>query len=72
MARYTRWTFFFAILIGAAGVRFWRLTSLPPGFHLDESFEGLGAWQILTDSSYRPIFITGYANALALMPMHSL
>ena len=66
MARYTRWTFFFAILIGAAGVRFWRLTSLPPGFHLDESFEGLGAWQILTDSSYRPIFITGYANALAL------
>jgi len=66
MARHTRWTLFFAILIGAAGVRFWRLTSLPPGFHLDESFEGLGAWQILTDSSYRPIFITGYANALAL------
>ena len=73
MSRTTRWVILLFVLLGAIGLRFWRLTTLPPGFHLDESFEGLEAWRILTDSTYRPIFLTGnfgvpvlnaYANAL--------
>jgi hypothetical protein len=64
---------FLLILAGAAALRLWRIDSLPPGFHLDESFEGLEAWRILVDPSYRPIFLTGnfgvpplnaYANAV--------
>jgi len=61
------------ILLIAIGLRFWRIDTLPPGFHFDESFEGLEAWRILTDPGYRPIFLTGnfgvapfnaYANTL--------
>ncbi len=61
------------ILAGAAALRLWRIDSLPPGFHFDESFEGLEAWRILTDPTYRPVFLTGnfgvpplnaYANAV--------
>ncbi len=61
------------ILVTATVLRLWQLDVLPPGFHLDESFEGLEAWRILTDPGYRPIFLTGnfgvppfnaYANAL--------
>ncbi len=57
----------------AAWLRLWRIAELPPGFHFDEAFEGLEAWRILTDSTYRPIFLIGnfgvpplnaYANAL--------
>ena len=64
---------FLLVLIIAAGLRLWRIDSIPPGFHFDESFEGLEAWRILTVSSYRPIFLTGnfgvpplnaYANAI--------
>ena len=55
MSRKIRWLLLLIILIGAAGLRLWRITSLPPGFHLDESFEGLEAWRILTDPTYRPI-----------------
>ncbi|MGL4650460.1 MAG: hypothetical protein ACRC1H_13715, partial [Caldilineaceae bacterium] len=33
--------------------------SLPPGFHLDESFEGLEAWRMVADPAYRPIFLEG-------------
>lgn len=60
------------ILAIAAWLRLWQIGSIPPGFHFDEAFEGLEAWRILTDSSYRPIFLTGnfgvpplnaYANA---------
>ena len=43
----------------AVALRLWRIDSLPPGFHFDESFEGLEAWRILTDPSYRPIFLSG-------------
>jgi hypothetical protein len=62
-----------AILLVAALLRLWQIDQIPPGFHFDESFEGLEAWRIFTDSSYRPIFLTGnfgvpplnaYANAL--------
>ena len=62
-----------AIVLIAAALRLWRIDSLPPGFHFDESFEGLEAWRILTDPGYRPIFLAGnfgvtplnaYANAL--------
>ena len=41
MSRNTRWLLLLTLLIGAAGLRFWRITTLPPGFYLDESFEGL-------------------------------
>ncbi len=53
--------------------RLWRIESIPPGFHFDESFEGLEAWRILTIPSYKPIFLEGnfgvpplnaYANAV--------
>ncbi len=61
------------ILAGAAALRLWRIDTLPPGFHFDESFEGLEAWRILTEPAYKPIFLTGnfgvaplnsYANAV--------
>jgi hypothetical protein len=67
------WLALGAILLAALALRLWRIDSLPPGFHFDESFEGLEAWRILTDPAYRPIFLTGnfgvpalnaYANAL--------
>ncbi len=63
----------FLILLVAAGLRLWQIDSLPPGFHFDESFEGLEAWRILTDPGYRPLFLAGnfgvpplnaYANAV--------
>jgi hypothetical protein len=62
-----------AILLLAAILRLWQIDRIPPGFHFDESFEGLEAWRILIDPSYRPVFLTGnfgvpplnaYANAL--------
>ncbi|MEZ4661554.1 MAG: glycosyltransferase family 39 protein [Caldilineaceae bacterium] len=61
------------ILLVAIGLRFWRLASLPPGFHFDESFEGLEALRMIQDPAYHPIFLTGnfgvpplnsYLNAL--------
>lgn len=61
------------ILLVAIGLRLWRVDVTPPGFHLDESFEGTEAWRILTDPSYRPVYLAGnfgvpplnaYANAL--------
>lgn len=63
---------FLLIILVALALRLWQLDRLPPGFHFDESFEGLEAWRILTDSTYRPIFLLGnfgvvplnaYANA---------
>lgn len=63
-----------AILVAAALLRFWQIDTVPPGFHFDESFEGLEAWRIATDPGYRPIFLTGnfgvvplnaYANAVS-------
>jgi predicted membrane-bound mannosyltransferase len=60
------------LVVVAAVFRLWEIDTLPPGFHFDESFEGLEAWRILTDPTYRPIFLTGnfgvaplnaYANA---------
>src|SRR3954463_1986636 len=62
-----------AILLVAAFLRLWQIDKIPPGFHFDESYEGLEAWKILTDPHYRPMFLTGnfgvlplnsYANAL--------
>jgi len=49
-----------ALICGAAILfRFWRIATLPPGFHFDESFEALEAWRIFTDPTYRPIFLEG-------------
>lgn len=62
------------LLLGLAIVlRLWQIDRLPPGFHFDEAFEGLEAWRILTEPTYRPLFLLGnfgvpplnaYANAL--------
>jgi hypothetical protein len=61
------------IIALAVGLRLWQIDQLPPGFHFDEAFEGLEAWRIFTDPTYRPIFLLGnfgvlplnsYANAL--------
>ena len=69
----TRRRLLFLLLGLASGVRLWQIDRLPPGFHFDEAFEGLEAWHILTDPTYRPIFLLGnfgvpplnaYANAL--------
>ena len=73
MSRLARSALLLLILAVAAALRLWQIDSIPPGFHFDESFEGLEAWRILTDPGYRPIFLTGnfgvpplnaYANAL--------
>lgn len=62
-----------AILLMALALRLWQIDTLPPGFHFDESFEGLEAWRILNQPAYRPVFLTGnfgvpplnaYANAV--------
>ena len=53
------WLGILLIIVIAAGLRLWRIDAIPPGFHFDESFEGLEAWRILTDPAYRPIFLTG-------------
>ena len=63
------------LVLGVAlAFRLWRINTLPPGFHFDESFEGLEAWRILTIPSYKPLFLEGnfgvpplnaYANALS-------
>jgi hypothetical protein len=54
------------ILLLAAFLRLWQIDTIPPGFHFDESFEGLEAWRILNDSSYRPIFLEGNFGVLPL------
>ncbi|MCB9115004.1 MAG: hypothetical protein KIT77_20565 [Caldilinea sp.] len=68
-----RWVGLLCVVLIAALLRLWQIDVIPPGFHFDESFEGLEAWRILTDPAYRPIFLTGnfgvgpvnaYANAL--------
>lgn len=73
--RQHRLSLLFGIVIGAVaiGLRLWHIDRLPPGFHFDEAFEGLEAWRILTEPTYRPIFLLGnfgvpplnaYANAV--------
>ncbi|WP_423222611.1 hypothetical protein [Candidatus Amarolinea aalborgensis] len=47
------------IITMAAFLRFWQLHSTPPGYHFDEAFEGLEAWRLLQDPTYRPLFFTG-------------
>lgn len=69
----THWRILLLIIVVGALLRLYHLDRLPPGFHYDEAFEGLEAWHILTDPTYRPLFLTGnfgvpplnsYANAL--------
>jgi 4-amino-4-deoxy-L-arabinose transferase-like glycosyltransferase len=43
----------------AAGLRFWGLDRIPPGFHYDEAYEALEAWRVLTQPGYHPIFFPG-------------
>ena len=56
-----RWTAVALVLITAlaAGLRFWRLGSIPPGFHYDESLEVLEAWRVLTVPGYHPVYFPG-------------
>lgn len=79
MSRWIRPLGLLLILAVAAGLRLWRIDQIPPGFHFDESFEGLEAWRILTEPSYRPFFLEGnfgvpplnaYANALTFGIAH--
>ncbi len=67
------WLGLAAVVFVAALLRLWQIGAIPPGFHFDESFEGLEAWRILTDPTYRPVFLAGnfgvapanaYANAI--------
>ncbi len=68
----THWLSLVTILLVAIFLRFWHITTTPPGFYFDEAYEGLEAWYILTKPAYHPIFLTGnsgvpvlnaYANA---------
>ena len=43
----------------AAGLRFWGLDRIPPGFHYDEAYEALEAWRLLTQPGYHPLFFPG-------------
>jgi 4-amino-4-deoxy-L-arabinose transferase-like glycosyltransferase len=43
----------------AAALRFWGLDRIPAGFHYDEAYEALEAWQVLTRPGYHPIFFPG-------------
>jgi 4-amino-4-deoxy-L-arabinose transferase-like glycosyltransferase len=43
----------------AAFLRFWRLDTIPPGFHYDEAYEALEAWRVMIRPDYRPIFFAG-------------
>ena len=47
------------ITLVAAGLRFWHLALVPPGFHYDEALEALEAWRVLTTPGYHPIFFPG-------------
>jgi len=67
------WLLFLAIVLVAAGLRLWRINTLPPGLYFDEAYEGLEAWRIYSDPTYRPVFLKGdfgvvplnaYANAV--------
>ena len=53
------WIALAAIVALAAGLRFWQLAAIPPGYHYDEAFEGLEAWKLLTQPGYHPIFFHG-------------
>lgn len=79
MSRMTHWLVLFVIILIAMILRFWHLSSLPPGFYYGEAYEGLQGWQIFTDPTYRPLFLTGnggvpplnaYANALMFGLFH--
>lgn len=48
---------FLVVIVAAAWLRLWQIERIPPGFHLDESFEGLEAWRILTEPDYRPVVL---------------
>ncbi len=48
-----------SVTLLAAALRLWQLDVLPPGFHLDESYQGLEAWRILGEPGYHPFFLRG-------------
>ena len=48
-----------ALVAVAAFLRFWQLDTIPPGYHYDEAFQGLEAWNLLTRPYYHPIFFPG-------------
>ncbi len=54
------------ILLGGAAVRFWDLASIPQGVWFDEAQNGLVATRILTDPSYKPIYISDLTQLPAL------
>lgn len=50
----------------AALLRLLWINELPPGFYLDESYQGLEAWRILTDPTYHPLSFHGNFGPLPL------
>jgi hypothetical protein len=75
------WVWFLVVLAVAAAFRLWQIDVIPPGFHFDESIEGLEAWRILTDPAYRPVYLASnfgigplnaYANAVTFGVFRSL
>ncbi len=75
------WVGLLIVVVIAAAFRLWQLDVIPPGFHFDESIEGLEAWRILTDPAYRPVYLASnfgigplnaYANAITFGLFRSL
>jgi hypothetical protein len=62
------WWLWLGIGLVAIVLRFWQIDRLPPGFHLDESFEGVEAWRVLTDPTHRPLVFSGSASSV--MPLN--
>jgi len=67
------WIGLLVVVVIAAVFRLWQIDAIPPGFHFDESIEGLEAWRILNDAAYRPVYLASnfgigplnaYANAV--------
>lgn len=69
MTRTNRWLLFFLVLAVAVTLRFWRITSLPPGFYLDEAYEGIEAWRILTEPGYHPLYLP--VNSAGVLPLNA-
>ena len=55
-----------AILLLAAGLRFYHIDQLPPGLHYDEAFNDLHALRMLRSGEF-PVFI---ADEFGALPMH--
>ena len=58
------WIILLAVTLLAAGLRFYKLGSVPPGFQFDEAFNAIDAGHILDGN--RPLFLPANAGREAL------